>query len=93
MLSLFSEPYIRAYLDSKYISYIKQGSLVTIRYQDGATFAGKIISQPIFAEMNKGANIFAESKSEVVIIVEPVEKIPTKYNINSVPVSVDIDRI
>lgn len=94
MLSLFDEPYIRAYLESKYISYVHQGSHVDIRFEDGTTFKGKIISKPIFAEINKDdASVFGDAKSEVVIIVKPLEKIPDEYNINNVPVKIDIDRI
>lgn len=94
MLSLFSKPYIRAYLDSKYISYVSQGATVTIRFHNGVEFSGKVVSQPIFAEANKDrTSIFDEGESKVVMIVEPTEEIPPEYNINSVPVDVDIDRL
>ncbi|QLE78991.1 HlyD family secretion protein [Francisella sp. Scap27] len=94
MLSLFSKPYIRAYLDSKYLSYVHRGTAVTIRFQDGVEFSGKVDSQPIFAEVNRDStSIFDEVESKVVIIVKPTEEIPSDYNINSVPVEIDIDRL
>ncbi|MEY8714966.1 HlyD family secretion protein [Francisella philomiragia] len=94
LLSLFDSPFIRAYLDSKYISYVSKGTAVTIRFSDGTKFKGIIDSRPVFAEKNTdGGSLFDRNKSDVVIIVKPTEQIPAQYNINSVPVSIDINRI
>lgn len=94
LLSLFDTPFIRAYLDSKYISYVSKGTKVTIRFSDGTTFAGIIDSRPVFAEKNTdGGSVFDRNRSDVVIIVKPTEQIPPQYNINSVPVSIDINRV
>lgn len=93
LLSLFNEPFIRAYLDSEFVSYISKGTPVTIRFQDGAKFKGVIESRPVFAEMNNERNMFDSKESEVVIIVKPTQQIPKEYNINSVPVDIDIDRV
>jgi multidrug resistance efflux pump len=93
LLSLFEEPFIRAYLDSEFISYVSKGTPVTIRFQDGAKFKGVIESRPVFAELNNDRSMFESKETEVVIIVKPVDKIPPEYNINSVPVEIDISRI
>ncbi|AIT09255.1 hypothetical protein LO80_04245 [Candidatus Francisella endociliophora] len=93
LLSLFEEPFIRAYLDSEFISYISKGTPVMIRFQDGAKFKGIIESRPVFAEQNNERSMFDSKESEVVIIVKPTQKIPAQYNINNVPVDIDIDRV
>lgn len=94
LLSLFDEPFIRAYLDSKYLSYVSMGTKVTIRFSDGTEFSGIIDSRPVFAEKNTdGGSVFDRNRTEVVILVKPTEKIPEVYNVNSVPVEIDIDRI
>lgn len=93
LLSLFNEPFIRAYLDSKFVSYVSKGTKVTIRFQDGTTFAGVVESKPVFAEVNNEKSMFDSKESKVVIIVKPTQKIPEEYNINNVPVEVDVDRM
>ncbi|GMN89560.1 HlyD family secretion protein [Francisella sciaenopsi] len=93
LLSLFDEPFIRAHLDSEFISYVSKGTKVTIRFQNGATFKGVVESRPVFAESSDEKNMFDSNESMVVIIVKPVEKIPEQYNINDVPVQIDIGRI
>ena len=93
LLSLFDTPFIRAHLDSKFISYVKKGTKVKIRFQNSATFDGVVESRPVFAEKDNEKNIFDSNESMVVIIVKPTQNIPEEYNINDVPVQIDIDRI
>ncbi|MED7787498.1 HlyD family efflux transporter periplasmic adaptor subunit [Francisella sp. 19X1-34] len=93
LLSLFDKPFIRAYLDSEFVSYVSKGTKVTIRFQDGAEFKGVIESRPVFAEMNNDRSIFDSKESKVVIIVKPTQKIPEEYNINNVPVEIDVGRL
>ncbi len=92
VLSLSDAPYIKAYLDSKYISYAHQDDEVTIRFGDGKKFLGKIENVPVFAERRKGS-IFSGESSGVVLIVVPEEPVPNSYVINGAPVYIDVDRL
>ncbi|API86276.1 HlyD family secretion protein [Francisella uliginis] len=93
LLSLFDKPFIRAYIDSEFISYVSKGTKVDIRFQDGAKFKGVIESRPVFAEMNDDRDMFDSKEPKVVIIVKPIQEIPEEYNINNVPVEIDVARL
>lgn len=93
-LSLTKKPFVRAYLDSKYIKYARKGTHVTLTYDDGTKFEGTVTSKPVFAENDKrDSNTFGITESKIVVIVDYATTPPLKYSINNMPVTINFDRL
>jgi multidrug resistance efflux pump len=93
-LSLTRKPFVRAYLDYKYISYVHKGTPVTVKYDDGTKFDGTVTSKPVFAENDKrDSNTFSQTESKIVVIVDYTTKPPQKYSINNMPVTINFKRL
>ncbi len=92
-LSTQNDLHIEAYLDSKYLAYIHKNKQVDIKFSDGKRIKGKIENNPTFAKSyNDSSSVFKDNEAKVVIIIEPLEEIPSQYKISGAPVKIEVDR-
>jgi multidrug resistance efflux pump len=95
LLSIYDgKSYVKAYLDSKYLQYVYKDKPVSIEFDDGTDIPGVIENNPVYTESIKGASsLFSDKSSKIVVMIKANDKIPTKYNINGVPLEVYIGRL
>jgi multidrug resistance efflux pump len=84
-----SPPYIKAYLDPKYLYMVEKGGEVQIAFPDKFKMNGVIEYQPSFSQVDDTTvNTFKDKESKIILMIRPEKKIPEKYLIYNSPVKV-----